>query len=57
MYTTYIINLKSKFNFVTYTNIHSVLTINKAKINSDETTVSANRVWNVYCIQSAVPIT
>lgn len=44
MHTTYIINLKSKFNFVTYANIPSGLTINKGKINSYETIVSANRV-------------
>lgn len=50
-HTTYIINLKSKFSFVTYTNIHSGLTINKARMNSYETIVSANRVWNIYCIQ------
>lgn len=55
MHTTYIINLKSKFNFVTYTNSHSGLIKNKATMNNYETTVSAKRVWTLYCIQGAVP--
>lgn len=48
MHTTYIINPKSKFNFVTYANIHSGLTRNKAKMNSYETIVSANRECGIF---------
>lgn len=43
-HTTYIINVKSKFSFVIYTNIHSGLMTTKVKRNSYETIVSANRV-------------
>lgn len=43
-HTTYIVNVKSKFSFVIYTNIHSGLMTTKVKTNSYETIVSANRV-------------
>lgn len=51
VHTTYIINLKYKCNFVTYINFHSSFIITKFKMNSYETTVSANRVWDIHCVR------
>lgn len=49
--TTYITNLKYKCNFVTYINFHASFIITKFKMNSYETIVSANRMWDIHCVR------